>query len=234
MQIHALMVAAGRGRRFGGEIPKQYLPIDNHQSALGCVLEQSVRALAKSTDIQKLTLVVAKEDSYIHKLSLALPVTLVMGGDERWQSVANGVQKIAEYAKPDDWVLIHDAARPCLQLADLQRLIEVAKLKKCGAILGVPVADTLKKVQDNKIQQTINRQGLWQAQTPQIFPLGQLLQVMDFIRQSARTDITDEAMGFEAMGLPVCMVAGSPSNIKLTFAHDLPLVRALLAQSITQ
>lgn len=239
MAIHALVVAAGGGSRFGGATPKQYLPFEV-AGQTACVLQYTLQALASHQDITQCTLVVAKDDAYIQSLPLPLPCSLVVGGSERWQSVANGVHHIATYAKPEEWVLIHDAARPCLDYQDLTKVIQIAHSEPYGAVLGVPVVDTLKSVmaddndtqsstQGGIISHTVPRQGLWQVQTPQVFRLGELLKVLDFIANQTDMLVTDEAMGFEAMGLPLRMVMGSPTNIKLTYPSDVLLVQAILS-----
>lgn len=290
--IHALIVGAGSGSRFGEQIPKQYVPIDltvpigesnahTSDTASGyCALQYSVLALARHHKINSCTLVVAKNDDRAAVLEFAMPVRLVVGGMERWQSVAYGVQKIAQNADKDDLVLIHDAARPCLELKDLTAVIDVAKNERYGAILAVPVVDTLKSsiLSDDApyVSHTVSRQGLWQVQTPQVYRLGKLLKVIEFIRKNQRPvkhkfvplasnppsnnllidnplklddynslyttknggirvkkipplSITDEAMGFEALGLPVRLVMGSASNIKLTYPSDLQMIRLLLS-----
>lgn len=228
MAVHVLVVAAGRGSRFGGELPKQYLPIDL-PTGTKTVLQISLDALAKSADIKSCTLVVAKEDTLAKTLEFALPCEFVVGGAERWQSVANGVAHIAKTAKDDDLILIHDGARPCLNPDDLQSVIDIAKTEPNGAILGVPAADTLKLVKNGQIIQTTDRTNLWHAQTPQVFRVGKLLQVIEFIQKNNEM-ITDEAQGFEVLNLPIKMVQGSPSNLKLTHVHDLPLLKAILGQ----
>lgn len=240
-KIHALIVAAGVGSRFGGETPKQYLKIGDKT-----ILEHSIVAIASSALVNECTLVISKNDTIARSLDFALPVQVVIGGVERWQSVQNGVEKIAQNADLDDLVLIHDAVRPCLAWQDLDRVVKAAYSEPYGAILAVPVADTLKLAKDdNTIHQTIPRQGLWQAQTPQIYRLRHFLTVLDFIKENARLEhtqklllptkttqtpieMTDEACAFEALGLPIRLVAGSPSNLKLTLPQDLPLIQAIL------
>lgn len=226
--VFALVVSAGRGSRFGGELPKQYLPIDL-PTGTTTVLQLSLNALAKSADIKRCTVVIAQDDTIAKTLNFALPCEFVVGGEERWQSVANGVAHIAKTAQGDDLILIHDGARPCLNPSDLQNVIDTAKTEPNGAILGVPVADTLKLVQNGQIIKTTDRTDLWHAQTPQVFRVGKLLQVIDFIQKNNQL-ITDEAQGFEALNLPIKMVQGSPTNLKLTHQHDLPLMMAVLSQ----
>ncbi len=244
LTVHGLIVAAGKGRRFGSELPKQYLPISVdinktdadktsskaiNRSATQTILQHSVAKLAQSQYIDSCYLVVAKDDEYAHSLDWVLPVRFAIGGDERWHSVQAGVSAIyADGAKDDDLVLIHDAARPCVQADDIDAVIEVADSEPYGAILATSVADTLKKVsEDATIIATIDRQGLWQAQTPQVFRLGYLQQVLTTVAEQG-IHITDEASGFETLGYPVKVVAGSRSNIKLTYSDDLPLLQAIL------
>lgn len=222
MNIYALIVAAGKGSRFGGQIAKQYLKIGDDT-----ILQSSVKVLAKSNDINACTLVIAGDDTIAKTLNFALPCQFVLGGNERFESVVNGVFHIAKTAHNDDLILIHDGARPCLNPSDLQKVIDVAKNEPNGAILGVPVADTLKLVKNGQIIQTADRTHLWHAQTPQIFRLGKLLQVIEFVKQN-NLIITDEAQGFDLLNLPVAMVQGSSSNLKLTHPSDLPLIEFLL------
>lgn len=225
-KIHALMVAAGKGSRFGAQIPKQYLTLADKT-----VLEHSVARL-NHPNIDDLTLVVAKDDKRALGLDLdfAGAIHHAIGGAERWQSVHAGVTAIrGRGADDNDWVLIHDAARPCLPKQDLQDLLDALSTNPCEAvILAAPVVDTLKQVVHGKIIKTVDRSALWQAQTPQVFRLKALEEVLSMV---AKTDmlITDEASGFEMMGREVQIVAGSRLNMKLTYAEDLPLLEAVLA-----
>lgn len=241
--VHGLVVAAGVGSRFGGQCPKQYTQVAG-KTILGHTLSQ----LARSHQLNHLYLVVAKDDDLapqvvqrlVEDVSFGLAVTLVEGGQERWQSVHQGVIAIADAAADaDDLVLIHDAARPCVSVDDICQVVAVAHQQDHGAILANPVADTLKKVDDHgQIQHTIERQGLWQAQTPQVFRLKGLLQMLSHVanaeKQNADTSsfhITDEASGFEQLGLPIQLVEGRRSNIKLTYPSDLPMIEALLSMT---
>ncbi|WFF39089.1 2-C-methyl-D-erythritol 4-phosphate cytidylyltransferase [Moraxella nasibovis] len=228
-QVHGLIVAAGKGLRLGADRPKQYLQITDKT-----VLEESVARLNVDA-LSDLTLVVAKDDAYAAKLSFdfAGEVHRTFGGDERWQSVKNGVKSIRDRgAKDTDWVLIHDAARPCLPRADLMAVLTALKqTTHDGVILAAPVVDTLKQVDGSSVVKTVSREGLWQAQTPQIFRLGALEKVLAEVAAQGLV-ITDEASGFEMLGLSVEVVAGSRLNMKLTYAEDLPLLRFILSDLI--
>lgn len=224
-KIFSLIVAAGKGSRFGADIPKQYTQV------LGkTIVEQSVKALADSNYIDKVFLVIASEDNRAEQIDFALPVIFVEGGAERWQSVQAGVNAIIEAgAKAEDLIVIHDAARPCVLAKHIDRVIEAAQQHSYGAILGVPVSDTLKKVgAENDIQATVDRSSLWQAQTPQVFRAAKLSQVLQHVEQQ-QLSITDEASAFEAMGHSIKIVPGNNQNIKLTYAEDLTLIEAVLS-----
>ena len=236
--IYALIVAAGKGSRFGAQIPKQYISLNQRT-----LLEHSVARLSSSDYIKACLIVIAADDDIAPSLDFAIPVTFTTGGQERWQSVKAGVQALIDFgAQEQDLVVIHDAARPAVPTKDINQVIEMAKRERYGAILATPVADTL-KAQAAKapladqvdeviyIDKTVDRQGLWQALTPQVFRLGALQQVLDYVEIN-NLDITDEASAFEALSFPVRLVRGSRQNIKLTYAEDLELIKAIVyAQS---
>lgn len=224
-QVFSLIVAAGKGSRFGSDIPKQYTPVNSKT-----ILQQSVSALAASSYIKQLLLVLAKDDSFAKGLDFDLPVTFTHGGAERWQSVQAGVEAVfAAGAKADDLILIHDAARPCVLVKHIDLVIQEAMQHPYGAILGVPVADTLKKVSvEGDIQATVDRSSLWQAQTPQVFRAAKLRQVLRYVADEGLM-ITDEASAFEAMGHSIKIVPGNNQNIKLTYAEDLTLIESILS-----
>lgn len=234
-QVHAMIVAAGRGSRFGASIPKQYIIIDGQT-----LLQHSVARLSKSDDVAECLLVIAPDDDTAQDLSFDLPTWFAVGGSERWHSVRAGVEAIIDRgAHDDDLILIHDAARPSVPCADIDNVIKAAKLEPYGAILGAPVADTLKQshTQDSDeaspcyIARTVNREHIWQAQTPQVFRVGSLNKVLGYIDRH-NISITDEASAFEHLNLPVRIVTGSRQNIKLTFADDAVLISSVLqAQS---
>ncbi len=226
--LYCLIVAAGKGSRFGHEMPKQYLSINEQTLVQHCV-DKLAQSRYVNRFVDKCHLVIASDDNLAQQLTWAMPMQFVIGGEERWQSVACGVAAIAHAgATEDDLVLIHDAARPCVKPADIDQVIQVALDEAFGAILATPVVDTLKQVGENqRIERTIDRQHLWQAQTPQVFRFGALREVLAEVTKQGLM-ITDEASGFEQLGYQVRVVAGSRNNIKLTYADDLALLTALL------
>lgn len=225
--LHGIVVAAGVGKRFGTALPKQYTPI-HHQT----VLQHSVEALSQVRALTACYLVISPEDNWAKTLDFAMPVHWVTGGAERMNSVFNGVQAIiASGANDTDWVLIHDAARPCVKPVDIDRLIDQAVSHPAGGLLAVPVRDTVKQITlaHNQVlaAQTLDRSRLWLAQTPQIFPLSKLY---DYLSQAIEQAIpfTDEASLFEHFGEWPLLVEGSHSNIKLTFPEDLQFAEVFL------
>lgn len=230
--IHAMIVAAGKGSRFGSELPKQYIKLGPQT-----LLEHSVARLASSPYIDKCLIVIAADDEQAQQLDYALPVHFAVGGAERWQSVQAGVQAlIAGGGNADDLVVIHDAARPAVPLKDIDAVITAASSEQYGAILASPVTDTLKAELSETsegdsvayIAHTVSRDGLWQAQTPQVFRLAALQKVLTYVAEH-NLAITDEASAFEALSLPIKLVAGSRENLKLTYPEDHRLLLAILA-----
>lgn len=224
--IHALVVSAGSGSRFGATVPKQYLSVLNKT-----ILEHTIGRLNHPA-ISDLTLVVAKDDTIACQLDFAFerPIYVATGGAERFLSVLNGVSSIRHRGgADDDWVLIHDGARPCLSLVDLDRLIQALPdtFDKVGAILATPVVDTLKFAPTGTITHTVSREHLYHAQTPQIFRLKALETMLHHVIEQGLM-ITDEASGFEQLGEQVALVQGSATNLKLTHSQDLPLIELIL------
>lgn len=224
--------AAGVGSRMQSEVPKQYLLLAGKP-----VLRHTVDALIAHPSIKRVLLVLAPHDPYFDGYDWSeygerLIVSRV-GGESRAASVHNGLEQLQGLAGVDDWVLVHDAARPCLARAELQRLINsVAGKDAVGGILAVPVADTLKRADDTgHIDATVSRENLWQAQTPQMFRYGLLLRAL---QQGANQEITDEASAIERFGLHPRLVMGSTRNIKITFPGDLPFAEWILQQKESQ
>ena len=223
--IWAVVPAAGSGRRLGGEIPKQYREI-----AGAPLMEHTLRALLESPDIRGIVVALDPSDrraDAIESLS-DVRVQTTPGGAERADSVMAGLELLASQATEEDWVLVHDAARPCLPLEALTALVERARLTGEGAILAEPVADTLKQVDDaGSVAGTVDRASLWRAQTPQLFPLFPLRAALGQCFEES-VSVTDEAMAMEHVGQPVHVVEGPSSNIKVTVEADLAFADLVL------
>ncbi|MFT5533500.1 MAG: 2-C-methyl-D-erythritol 4-phosphate cytidylyltransferase [Burkholderiaceae bacterium] len=219
---YALIPAAGVGARMGGSHPKQYLQL----GALP-MLRHVLDTFARAPMIAHSYLVVGPDDGYIDSLLVDAPhlqdrVTLLrVGGATRQQSVLNGLHALQ--ADADDWILVHDAARPGLTVAMIDQLIAAVGDDRVGGLLALPVADTLKRSDGERVAQTVSRSGLWAAQTPQMFRFGLLTTALEQAR-----DVTDEASAIEALGLQPLLVAGSTLNFKVTRPDDAALATLIL------
>jgi 2-C-methyl-D-erythritol 4-phosphate cytidylyltransferase len=223
----ALVAAAGGGSRFGGPEPKQYALLAGVP-----IVARSIAALTRSLALDGVFVVLAPEDDRFESVGAMAfdAVALRCGGATRADSVANALAAIADRAAADDWVLVHDAARPCVDAAALSRLVREVGDDPVGGLLAVPLADTLKRAEsesDARVARTEERGGLWCAQTPQMFRYALLRRALERARGSA---ITDDAQAVEALGLKPRLVRGSVANIKITFAEDLEFAAAVLAQ----
>ncbi len=219
----AIVPAAGSGSRFGAEKPKQYL------SLLGRpLIFHTLAALVACPEIERVWVVLSPDDPYWlqydwSELGAKLE-TVRCGGATRAESVSNGLQAAAMVAAEDDWVLVHDAARPCLSAEMLATLFVDLADDPVGGILAVPVADTLKRADaEQRVAATEPRDGLWQAQTPQMFRYGRLLEAL---KNCAA--VTDEAGAIEALGLQPKLVRGDTTNLKVTYPADLALAAMIL------
>lgn len=220
----AVIPAAGVGKRMGSNIPKQYLPL-----AGKTVLEQTLSVFLQHPDIHGIVLAITQNDPYWQDISDNFDqqnlqkIILASGGDERCHSVLNALQTLSHHASEDDWVLVHDAARPCLKKNDIDCLIEQLSKTSDGGLLGLPMADTVKRCdKDQNVLSTVDRSELWRALTPQMFPLKLLKDALeDAINCHAL--VTDEASAIERQGLKPKMVEGHPGNIKITHPGDLQL-----------
>lgn len=228
-QLLAVVPAAGIGRRMGSQTPKQYLPLCGR-----AVIEHAIQPLCDHADIEQIVVSIGDDDSYWSNLPLAThpKISLVVGGTERCHSVLNALNSLQQKASSTTLVMVHDAARPCLSTMDLDRLIATARQQKGGAILGLKVRDTIKKVTRGTtvISETIDRSDLWQAQTPQMFPIGLLTTAMQDAVDQNRL-VTDEASAMELAGFSPVMVEGSEKNIKITRPEDLELAEYYLSQT---
>jgi 2-C-methyl-D-erythritol 4-phosphate cytidylyltransferase len=228
-RFFGLIPAAGAGERMGMATPKQYLKL------LGrTMLYHSVNALLANARIDTVFVVLAPADQEFRQHPWGefgdRVAPLYCGGATRHDSVLNGLVAASSTVEPDDWILVHDAARPCLGPQELQRMLDTLATDEVGGILGVPVADTLKRADSaGRILATEAREQLWQAQTPQMFRHGLLLQAM-----GRTAKLTDEAGAVEALGLKPKLVQGSTTNLKVTFAEDLQLAQTILTSRGTQ
>lgn len=223
----AVIPAAGVGRRMGHSIPKQYLPLQGR-----CVIEHALDTLVSHPRIQGAIVALGADDQYWQDMAFAdhPRVETVVGGAERVESVRNALDALADSAAGTDWVLVHDAARPCLRGCDIDRLIGLSETSDVGGVLGVPVRDTMKRTDTlGQVGETVDRSQLWHAFTPQMFQLGTLRQAITS-SLSAGLLVTDEASAIEYLGLKPTMVEGRRDNIKVTEPLDLPLADFILRQ----
>ena len=225
-RVWAVLPAAGIGARMGGDRPKQYLELAGRT-----IIEAVIARLADHRGIHAVLPVIRGDDPYwpavqerLRHMPNVLPAA--PGGAERNASVANGLEALTDCGD-EDLVLIHDAVRPCVRGAEIDAVISAAR-EGGGAILGVPVADTLKRVgPEGEIRATVDRSGLWRAQTPQVFSAGQLRRAVALAREQGQP-ATDEAKVMEEAGYPVAVVAGREDNLKITRPEDLELARLFL------
>ncbi|OGT33005.1 MAG: 2-C-methyl-D-erythritol 4-phosphate cytidylyltransferase [Gammaproteobacteria bacterium RIFCSPHIGHO2_02_FULL_39_13] len=225
MKYWTIIPAAGIGARVHADKPKQYLSLKNKP-----ILTRVIDLLSTVTEIEKVVVVLNAQDHWWPTLSLAHPekVLTAIGGKERVHSVLLGLQFLSDFADPSDFVLVHDAARPCLPSEDITRLIAELKNHPVGGLLGLPVVDTLKKVDNNNdVTETISRADIWQAQTPQCFRY-QLLKSAIEKALSENKIVTDESSAIEYAGLQPKMILGNTNNIKITFPEDLRLAEKLI------
>lgn len=219
--------AAGSGSRFGGETPKQYCRIGSRS-----VLEWTLAAFVGRGEILGTVIALAAQDPWWAELEFPgkAGVHTVTGGRERVDSVRSALAGLPAAAQDDDFVLVHDAARPCLSHDALDRLLTGLAAHPVGGLMAVPVADTLKRADaEGLVQATADRTGLWQAQTPQMFRLGLLRVAIDAALASGRAStITDESSAIEAAGHRPLLVAGERRNIKITERGDLDMAERLL------
>jgi 2-C-methyl-D-erythritol 4-phosphate cytidylyltransferase len=218
-----LVPAAGSSSRFGAGGPKQYSPLAGKP-----MLYHPIERLLVAPEVEVVFVVLAPADTEFRRHDWSAfgerLAPLYCGGASRRDSVLNGLVAAASAVDTNDWMLVHDAARPCLGQAELRRLIDEAGRDEVGGILAIPVADTLKRGDDeHRIVATEPRDSLWRAQTPQMFRHGMLLRAL---REAAH--VTDEASAVEALGYKAKLVEGSTKNLKVTFASDLEIAERIL------
>lgn len=227
-KIHLIIVAAGIGRRFKAtgtpsQLPKQYETIGDKT-----ILAHSITAF-DDVAVDGITVVTHPQDHYwqtIQPIDSKHQIQNTAGGQQRHDSVRNGIKSLQ--AAADDWVMVHDAARPCVSAEEINALINTCLKKHQGGLLVKPTTDTIKYSKDgNSVEKTINRDELFAAQTPQMFRCGDLLKALTVFEAGS---ITDESSAIEAQGQKPLMVQGKPSNIKITTYDDLALATFILEQ----
>ncbi|MEX0619176.1 MAG: 2-C-methyl-D-erythritol 4-phosphate cytidylyltransferase [Pseudohongiellaceae bacterium] len=225
MKVWAIVPAAGIGRRMQSKTPKQYLNINGRP-----IIEISIGRLAALPYIERIVVMLNPEDTIWPSLRLDQNPKVVCqsGGDTRYQSVLNGLLYLQTLASADDWVLVHDAARPCVRLKDIDTLLHELEGHPVGGLLGSPVDNTLKRVDSRReVIATVDRGDIWQAFTPQMFRFGLLLDALTHVDRRSKT-ITDEATAVELSGHKPRMVEGNRDNLKVTQPTDLELAGQIL------
>lgn len=226
--FHIIIPAAGSGSRMGVATPKQYLKLA-HQT----VIEHTLRVFLDSSRVSAVHVVLSADDTFFESLNIASMSKLnahYCGGETRAESVLNGLQAIAGQISADDWVLVHDAARPCLSLELLDHLLDTLQNDDVGGLLAIPLAETLKRADaqsgdlNRRVLKTESREHLWQAQTPQMFRYCLLTQAL----QSFSGAPTDEAQALEALGYSPRLVRGDLRNLKVTYPQDLELAALII------
>jgi 2-C-methyl-D-erythritol 4-phosphate cytidylyltransferase len=224
--IFALIPAAGAGTRMGGQVPKQYLSI------LGkTILEHTLSLFVNNPKIKRPIVAVSEDDELFSSLpsSVLEKCTIITGGAERRDSVMAGLNYLRKFEPDCSWVLVHDAARPCVQHRDIDNLIEAVKGHPVGGLLAAPVLDTVKECTKSSIvKKTVDRSNLWRALTPQMFRLTVLQKALAMSIENGTT-VTDESQAIEEAGFSSKVVEGSGQNIKVTRPEDLWLAEAILS-----
>ena len=226
-QAWLVIPAAGMGQRMQTCVPKQYLKVCGKT-----ILEHTLSVFDQFPNFKQIVLVISPSDIYWKKLHIKTNTKLstTKGGQQRFDSVLNGLTSIKDQAQDDDWVFVHDAARPCVSVDDITSLFEQLAENTVGGLLAKPVSDTLKLVNaENNCEKTIDRSNLWHALTPQVFRFKLLFDALTKAKSYAHK-ITDEASAVELYGASPKIVQGEASNIKVTMPDDLAMVEMILRQ----
>ena len=229
-KIVAMIPAAGTGTRLGDALPKQYLDINGQP-----MIYHALSVLSRVRRIEKISIILSPQDSHwqtlMGKASQALGdrvATFPVGGQSRGESVLNGLNAMAGEMNANDWLMVHDAARPCIRVELIEQFIDELQNDVIGGLLALPLADTIKRDDGNlRVARTMDRAGIWRAQTPQMFRYGMLRTAM-----ANFSDATDEAQAIEALGHQPKLVMGDSANLKVTYAPDLKLARMLLREEL--
>jgi 2-C-methyl-D-erythritol 4-phosphate cytidylyltransferase len=229
MRYYLVIPAAGSGRRLASTIPKQYADLGS-----STVIEHALAPFEADPDCAGIVIAIASNDPTWPAIAARRPraIEVAAGGAERAHSVQSALRSLATRARADEWVMVHDAARPCFARSDLERLKHELAGDGVGGLLAMPLADTLKRgaagVDRPLVEATIERAGLWRASTPQVFRLGLLRDALDAALAAGKLP-TDEAQAMEWAGHAPRLIAGRADNIKVTTADDLALARAIIA-----
>lgn len=223
MSFWCVVPAAGKGLRIGGDLPKQYLSL-NGRTVMQCTLDRLCLL-----PVEAVIVPVAADDARAAQLDYRDPSLLrfVPGGAERADSVLAGLEAIAHQAADDDWVLVHDVARPCVRIEDIELLLNTIAHHPVGGLLANRVRDTMKRAMGDEVVETVPRDDLWHALTPQVFRYGVLREALQAARDEGVT-VTDEAQAIERRGERPLLVEGARDNIKITWPEDLQLAEAFL------
>lgn len=229
--IWAIVPAAGIGKRMLSSTPKQYLPLNNHP-----VIEYTVNTLLANQNVSGLVIALQADDEYWEEVNIHSdkPLLRTVGGAERADSVLNALEKLHQYEQfnaETDWVMVHDAVRPCLRQHDIDKLVTEVADDKNGGLLALQVRDTMKRQQSNAtqaaVETTVDRENLWHALTPQYFPANGLKMALESAKQKGAV-ITDESSAMELAGFSPFLVQGHEDNIKITRPDDLRLAALYL------
>jgi 2-C-methyl-D-erythritol 4-phosphate cytidylyltransferase len=225
-----IVPAAGVGKRMNADRPKQYLLLKTAPLPSLTVIEHTLTRLIEANVFEKIIVAISDGDPYWNDLPISKheKIVLANGGKERADSVLNALAAIENQANLNDWVLVHDAARPCITSQDIESLISELQNDDVGGILALSSHDTLKDVDGNQILRTLNRNRIWRALTPQMFRYGALKLALESTQ--GNSEITDEASALEVRGLSPKIVEGRSDNIKITRPEDLALAQFYLAQ----
>tara|TARA_B100000029_G_scaffold90605_1_gene80405 strand:+ start:142 stop:843 length:702 start_codon:yes stop_codon:yes gene_type:complete len=221
--------AAGIGRRMGSNIPKQYVSVNGKT-----IVEHTIDNFIGRKEIENICIAISESDKHWPALPISKNKKIIttIGGSERYESVYNALCALKDKANDDDWVLVHDAVRPCLKKSIIDRLITDISSNDVGGILALPCFETMKKVNNNRyIEETINREIIWRAQTPQVFKYKKLLLAIEkAINENIH--ITDEAMAMELLNYKPIVIMGDEKNIKITHQTDLKHLELFLKEAL--
>jgi 2-C-methyl-D-erythritol 4-phosphate cytidylyltransferase len=226
MTIWAIVPAAGIGRRMRAKVPKQYLNLNGRP-----IIETSLARIGSLSYVRQVVVMLNPEDTVWPSLGLEQNPKIIcqFGGENRYQTVLYGLRYLSSQAQDDDWILVHDAARPCVRRSDIDRLFEQIADHPVGGLLGAPVDNTMKLVDaEQEIVATVDRVDVWSAFTPQVFRFRLLLDALEAVDKSHKT-VTDEATAVEEFGHRPKMVLGNRDNIKITHPNDLNLAAQILS-----